>query len=254
MPSLPSSLDGVQLNAPGIDRLVVGLDDSATDATVLAWATREATARHCTVRVLATRGNNPDGFLDEATDATLLIVGTEPAAGSGRRGSCPMVVVRGTPRERLGHIVVGVDSSNASAAALDWAVMEAARHGASVTVIHAWQEPAENDRSLRARDLRHADAQCIADLAADLYDPGPVAPIERHAVHGPADEVLIAASAYADLLVVGSRGRSGYRTLQFGSVALAAVEQADCPVVVVHPRLITSGTGDPGDIARARRS
>ena len=39
-----------------------------------------------------------------------------------RRGSCPVVVVRGTCREQLCRIVVGVDSSNASAAALDWAV------------------------------------------------------------------------------------------------------------------------------------
>ncbi len=237
-----------------MDRLVVGLDDSAADAGVLAWATREATARRCSLHVLATRGDNPNEFLDEAADATLLIVGTEPSAEGGRRGSCPMVVVRGTPRERLRQIVVGVDSSNASAAALDWAVAEAARHGASITVVHAWQHPSDGDRSLRGRDLRHADAQCIADLAADMYDSGPEPLIERTAVHGPAADVLVAASAYADLLVVGSRGSSGYRTLQFGSVALATVERADCPVVVVHPRMITSGTRDPSDTATARRS
>lgn len=244
----------MQLAAPAIDRLVVGLDDSAADAGVLDWATREAATRHCSLRVLATRGDNPNEFLDDAADATLLIVGTEPVAGTGRRGSCPMVVVRGTQREQLQRIVVGVDSSNASAAALDWAMAEAARHRASVTIVHAWQPPDNGERSLRANDLRQADAQCIADLAADLYEAGPDPVIERRAVLGPAADVLIAESAGADLLVVGSRGPSGYRTLQFGSVALAAVQGADCPVVVVHPRLFPAGTGDPSDASPTRRS
>jgi len=243
----------VQFRAPSLDRLIVGLDDTSADADVLAWAKREAAARQCSLNVLATRGASPDDFLDEAADATLLIVGTEPIAGGDRRGSCPVVVVRGTPRDRLRRIVVGVDSSNASAAALDWAMAEAARHEAAVRIVHAWQQPTDGERSLRGNDLRHADAQCIADLAADLYEAGPEPLIERCAVHGSAAEVLIEESTRADLLVVGSRGRSGYRTLQFGSVALAAVNGADCPVVVVHPRLSTCGTGDPGDGTRVRR-
>ena len=243
----------MQFSAPSLDRLVVGLDDTSADAGVLAWATREAATRQCLLSVLASRGGSPDDFLDEAADATLLIVGTEPIAGGNRRGSCPVVVVRGTARDRLRQIVVGVDSSNASAAALDWAMAEAARHEAAVRIVHAWQQPTDGERSLRGNELRQADAQCIADLAADLYEAGPEPRIERRAVHGSAAEVLIEESTRADLLVVGSRGRSGYRTLQFGSVALAVVNGANCPVVVVHPRLSTTGTGDPSDATRARR-
>lgn len=239
-----STLRCVQLMAPAIERLVVGLDDSSADGTVMAWAQREAVARRCPLRVVSHRNDSPAELLFAAVDATLLIVGNEPLATGDRRSSCPVVVVRGTPRPSLQHILVGVDSSNASAAALDWAVGEAARHAARITVIHAWQQPVD-ERSVRSLDLRQADAQCIADLAADLYDAGPVPLIERRAVHGAASDVLVAASTHADLLVVGSRGRSGFRTLQFGSVALAATSRADCPVVVVHPRLITSGTGDP---------
>ena len=221
---------------------------------MLAWARREAAARHCTLRVLAARSENSSEFLDDAADATLLIVGIEPFDGSRRRGSCPVVVVRGAPRHRLQRIVVGVDSSNAAAAALDWAMTEAAIHGAWVSVVHAWQQPTDGERSPRGSDLRQADAQCIADLAADLYDLDPEPRIQRWAVQGPAAEVLVKASTSADLVVVGSRGHSGYRTLRYGSVALAMVESADCPVVVVHPRLVTSGTGDPSDTTRARRS
>jgi len=243
----------VQLKAPAIDRLVVGLDDLAADASVLGWATREAAVTQCAMRVLANRRSNLNEFLDDTVDARLLIVSTPLVPGSGRRTSCPIVIVRGAPRAQLRRIVVGVDGSNASATALGWAVAEAARHAAVVTVVHAWQQPAEDDRSLRGGDLRQADALCVADLAADLCELGPEPLIQRRAVHGPAADVLIAESADADLLVVGSRC-SGYRTLQFGSVALATAERADSPVVVVHPRLLRSGTGDPGDTTRARRS
>ena len=58
-----------------------------------------------------------------------------------------------------------------------------------------------------------------------------------HASQRGAAEELVAKSGDADLLVVGSRGRSGFRTLLFGSVALAVVEGARCPVVVIHPQL-----------------
>ena len=243
----------MQIKARATDRLVVGLDDSAADASVLAWATREATARRCSLHVVATRSDNPHDFLDEATDATLLIVGNPPLAGSRRRTSCPLVVVRGAPRDQLRRIVVGVDTSNPSAAALDWAMTEAAWHAATVTVVHAWQ-PADGESSLRRNALRRADAQCIANVAADLYERCPEPRVQRWAVLGPAADALNAESSSADLLVVGSRGPSSYRTLQFGSVALATMNRADCPVVVVHPRVVTSGTGDPCATARARRS
>lgn len=243
----------MQLKAPAIHLLVVGLDDCAADAAILAWATREVAVRQCSLQVLTNRSNNLTEFLDETAGAALMIVGTPPVAGGGRRTSCPMVVVRGAPRDQLRRIVVGVDGSNASAAALAWAVAEAARHAGVVTVVHAWQQPAEDGRSVRGGDLRQADALCVADLAADLYETGDEPLIQRRAEYGPAAEVLIAESADADLLVVGSRC-SGYRTLQFGSVALATAERAACPVVVVHPRLLRSGTGDPGDTTRTRRS
>lgn len=243
----------MQLKATAIDRLVVDLDDPAADAAVLAWATREAALRQCTLQVLANRSNSVPEFLGEAVDARLLIVGSPLRRGDGRRSSCPIVIVRGTRRPRLRRIVVGVDGSNASANALRWAVAEATRYAATVTVVHAWQQPAQDDRSLRGGDLRRADAVCIADLAADLCELHSQPLIQRRAVNGPAADVLIAESADADLLVVGSRS-SGYRTLQFGSVALETTERADCPVVVVQPRLLRSGTGDPSDATRTRRS
>jgi len=56
-------------------------------------------------------------------------------------------------------------------------------------------------------------------------------------IEGSASEVLIDASRGADLLAVGSRGRSGFKTMLFGSVALFVVEHATCPVAVSHPQI-----------------
>jgi nucleotide-binding universal stress UspA family protein len=241
------TLIGVMPNVAAVDLLVVGLDGSSSDAATLAWAQREAAARGSALRVLESDGGSRNAFLDEATDAALLIVGPEPAAGGTRRGSCPVVVVRGASAPEVRRIVVGVDSSNAAAAALDWAAHAAVHHNAALTVVHAWQSPASDEGSLRLQVLRHADARCIADLAADLFEPGPDHTIRRCVAEGPAADVLLAASTRADLLVVGSRGRSGFRTMEFGSVAHAAVMGSHCPVAIVHPRLRTSGTGDPND-------
>jgi nucleotide-binding universal stress UspA family protein len=55
-------------------------------------------------------------------------------------------------------------------------------------------------------------------------------------IEGEPVTVLANAAATADLLVMGSRGRSGYRTLVFGSVTLLMVERAPCPVAVIPPR------------------
>ena len=60
--------------------------------------------------------------------------------------------------------------------------------------------------------------------------------VKGEVIEGEPVAVLTAAAGTADLLVMGSRGRSGYRTLVFGSVTLLMVERAPCPVAVIPPR------------------
>jgi nucleotide-binding universal stress UspA family protein len=60
-------------------------------------------------------------------------------------------------------------------------------------------------------------------------------------VDGSAGPTLIQLSQNADLIAIGSRGRSGFKTTLFGSVALTVAGHADCPVAVTHPRLRTGG-------------
>ncbi len=162
-----------------------------------------------------------------------------------------------TPGHRYEEsLVVGVDGSPGSRAALAWALAAAARRGASLLVLSAfpveayWLDPAlvdverieaiTEDTESRTRDLvqevlRSPEASAVPG-AADV-------PVHVLAVPGPAAPSLVQHSATADLLVVGSRGRGGIRSTVLGSVALQCAAHADCPVVVVHP----TSTGAPGE-------
>src|SRR6266542_296343 len=142
-----------------------------------------------------------------------------------------------------GRIVVGVDDSTDAETALRWALREAVLRKASVEVVHAWQMPmsalpfgatlvvpadeAELDQA--ARD--HLDSlvdRALAELPADQPD------VVRTAVPGDAVMTLLDVSADADLLVVGSHGRTGIRKLLLGSTASNVVQHAACPVVVIR--------------------
>ena len=147
-----------------------------------------------------------------------------------------------------GTIVVGVDGSPASLAALRFAVEEAQLRDWSVVAVHAWlylppaplAEPGlvpapQVDVPGTLEALRDgADAEFQAALDAAFAEDPPVE-IERKLVEGDAAEVLEQESKKADLVVVGSRGHSGIRAVLLGSVSRHVVDHAPCPVVVVKP-------------------
>ena len=138
-------------------------------------------------------------------------------------------------------IVVGVDRSDNSKNALDWAITESALRSAPLTVL-AVSPVAANifgytperypaDEENRAR-VEKATQQLVDEAIARRTDASGVQ-ITVRAVSGlPADE-LIRASADADLLVVGARGSGGFARLVMGSVSSQVVQHALCPVVVV---------------------
>jgi len=139
------------------------------------------------------------------------------------------------------RIVVGVDGSEGGARALAWAVAEAARRGGTVQAVTAWQW-ADDERAV-ATGVHPGDAEAKArtmlDEAVAVARAGhPDLPVAAEAVRGPSAEVLTAAAANADLLVLGSHGHGRIFHAVLGSVAEACVRAATCPVVVVpavHP-------------------
>jgi nucleotide-binding universal stress UspA family protein len=152
-----------------------------------------------------------------------------------------MTIQPGDERDR--RIVVGVDGSAASRAALGWAVRQAKLSGARVEAVTAWEVPL----ALRtpwppglSTDFRKAAADTLADAVADTPDADGRVEIRSEVVEGNPAQVLLDASAGAELLVVGSRGHGGFVDALLGSVGQHCVHHATCPVVVIRDS-VTSG-------------
>ncbi|MGY1673456.1 universal stress protein [Geodermatophilus sp. SYSU D00710] len=140
-----------------------------------------------------------------------------------------------------GGVVVGDDGSAVSAAAVRWAAEDAARRGTALHVVRCWglttaprPDTWEPGYVPPLTDWEESVRRAMVRLRAPAL--AGVAGLDVHwqPVHGPAERVLTAASAGADLLVVGTRGRGELRELLLGSVAGAVLHAAHCPVVVVR--------------------
>lgn len=146
----------------------------------------------------------------------------------------------GTAPGSRGAVVVGVDGSEPSVRALRWAAGQAAARSQPMLVVACWTFPAMLGPSpyqppIAAEELETAAAHVIDETAAAAglgADDG--AGWRRAVVPGPPATVLAEMSRDAELLVVGSRGRGGFKGLLLGSVSHHLAAHADCPVVIVH--------------------
>jgi len=143
-------------------------------------------------------------------------------------------------------IVVGVDHSEGAKEALRFAFEEAQLRGATLRVVHAWQfgyigaPSIEGSVPVLGAELDEHRSAAEAVLDAMVREAIPEAgdiKIERPVVEGAAAAVLVEESRGADLLVVGSRGHGGFAQLLLGSVSQQCAHHAECPVVIVRPRV-----------------
>lgn len=163
----------------------------------------------------------------------------------------------------MGRIVVGVDGSSESHAALAWAVEEGRLRGAEVEAVHVWSYPAMTYLTglvpppTFAHDDLAEEARAVLDRACDVVEattpapstaarssgapppssgdgPGGRAPVRRLLAEGSPAAVLLGRAEGADLLVLGSRGRGGFSGLLLGSVSQQSASHAPCPVVIVR--------------------
>lgn len=145
----------------------------------------------------------------------------------------------GVVEESRRPVVVGVDGSETSRRALDFAMHEAMIHDAPLHVLFCWQlrdlgviEGYENSVAPIEVGQRRAE-ELLSGLLADTAVPEGLA-VKAHAFHIPASKGLIAASRYASHLVVGSRGLSGLDAHFLGSVSKQIVNFAESTITVVH--------------------
>ena len=159
-----------------------------------------------------------------------------------REAHCPVVVARSDARADRGPVLVGVDGTPASAAAVEFGFHQAAARAALLTVLHVSTQL--RDRSSSALDtmsyaerieLSDVQERMVAETVAGLVEKYPDVAVTEVYRRGDAARRLVEASRDASLVVVGSRGRRLLSSTLLGSVSRVVVERAECPVAVVRP-------------------
>jgi nucleotide-binding universal stress UspA family protein len=140
-----------------------------------------------------------------------------------------------------GRVVVGVDGSEESRRALDWACREALAHGVPLVVMHVWHYPygiaPSASRAVR-EELRAALRQRAEEVLAEAVSVAQAAGAAASSAlrEGSAAEELVGEAQPDDVLVVGSHGRGGFTGLLLGSVGQQCAHHARCPLVIVPSR------------------
>jgi hypothetical protein len=196
-------------------------------------------------------------LLDESRTAALLVLGSGPpgaaepgavAALVAARASCPVLLDRPAPAGATG-VVVGVDGGPGTGALLGAATTEACLRSTSLLVLHAWRRLREAEADPRYEDaVTDAERRLVEQYAERLRESHPGVPITVRVVHGDAAPALIAASAAAELVVLGRPAARG--AARGDAVGPAVAAGAAAPVLVV-PLLPTPQVPEP---RRPRRS
>jgi nucleotide-binding universal stress UspA family protein len=142
------------------------------------------------------------------------------------------------------RIVVGVDGSVPSKAALAWALGQARLTGAAVEAVIVWEFPSVTRYPVLVSDVDWEDVatRALSDAVADVAG-AQQAKIATKVKRGNAAQMLLEEAAGADLLVVGSRGHGGFVEALLGSTSQHCVHHASCPVVVIRDSV--TGPAEP---------
>lgn len=175
---------------------------------------------------------------------TGLLIGSTTSAVAAH-GHCPLVVVRGRtldgqpPTE--GPIVVGVDGSESSRAALEVAFEQAAARGASLVAVNVWSDVSVQPSLGASPDdplwssIQTGEEVVLSERLAGYQERYPDVTVERVVARDRPVRVLSEFAEKAQLIVVGSRGRGGFTGMLLGSTSNALLHTADCPVMIVRP-------------------
>jgi nucleotide-binding universal stress UspA family protein len=190
-------------------------------------------------------------LLDASRDASMLVLGSrghsrvgEVVIGSAsqsaaRKARCPLVVVRERQAGETSRVVVGVDGSEPSRRALDFACGQATATDQQVVMIRAWKPfgvPVDKHGDLPpSMSATLAEEEETLDKAvAEARGRFPELDIVGEFIATTPGRALVDASNTATIVVVGTRGRTALTEMVLGSVSHQVLHEAHCPVAVVH--------------------
>lgn len=246
-------LMNVSLGPPPGGPVDGGLQGQAERLLAEAETRAQAAAPEVKVTCELEVGTGVAALLRQTRGAELLVVGSRGMGGFlgllvGSTGValaahalCPVVVVRPRPDDHQpapdsGRVVVGADGSELSVAAVEFAFQAAARRKVGLTALRAWTPPLSVYPNLdvpfdRIEAAEHFTLREALEPAVRAF---PSVEVETRLVRdNHPGRALIEASADADLVVVGSRGRGGFAGLLLGSVSQSVLQHASCAVAVV---------------------
>lgn len=114
-----------------------------------------------------------------------------------------------------------------------WAIQHAEARNTTVEAVFAWQLPLiAVPGAFDREELEQRAKQFVVDIVSAV-NPSPPVPVIPVVAEGDPAESLVTAARHADLLVLGTRGRSPLRGLMLGSVSQTSAAAAPCPVVIV---------------------
>ncbi|MBB5916245.1 nucleotide-binding universal stress UspA family protein [Nocardia transvalensis] len=200
-------------------------------------------------------------LIEHSVDAYAVVLGATGTAGTlahfgstllavTARAQGTVVVVR-TDRDAdgmihdAGPVVVGVDGSPVSEAAIVTAFGEAADRGAELVAVHAWSDwdykrfAADGESMVPDAALEEAERAVLAERLAGWQEKYPDVLVTRKIYLASPAAHLRDWSKRAQLVVIGSRGRGALAGALLGSTANSLVQHAYCPVMVVHPIRVT---------------
>lgn len=242
------------LGAGGVwtSELIDSIQDTSERAA--ATAAENAGRKHPGLRIetVVVPGPAAAVVLDNASDASMVVV------GSHGRGGFLGLLLGGTSREVATHckaptvivrqasptgkkVVVGIDGSPDSVRALAFAFDFASRKGLPLLAVHTWDVPPigaitgvpSPEPPELVREMADNEARSALEELAGFGERYPDVAVEHKIVRGSPVKVLVAESAEASLLVVGSRGRGGFLGLVLGSVSHGVLHHAQSNVAVV---------------------
>jgi len=201
-------------------------------------------------------GTPVDVLVGESAHALMVVLGSRGlggfrgmllgsvSSGVAIQGQCPVVVVRGPmpdqPPPDQGPVVVGVDGSPVSDAAVAFAFEEASLRQTSLVAVHTWLDvsvaetwaalPFDIDWKAVADD----ENRLLAERLAGWSEKYPDVPVRREVLRDRPVRGLLAQAEGAQLIVVGSRGRGVASRMGLGSTSQALLHYGECPVAVVR--------------------
>ncbi|AMU66328.1 universal stress protein [Mycobacteroides abscessus] len=216
-------------------------------ALQLAQAVPDAQAKVRT-RTHIEYGHPVPGLIEASKNMRMLVVGSRGlhqldrvflgsvSTGVLHHARGPVAVIRdGYDVDRGAPVVLGVDGSPASEAAIAIAFDEASQREAPLIAIHAWGVRSFFGPDVDPDALEGEAKEILAERLAGWQERYPDVHVVRRVVGELPDQHLIEASTRAQLVVLGSHGRGGFTGMMLGSVSSAVVHGIDAPAIVVRP-------------------